>query len=47
LSDASGTVKLADFGAAKYIDYTELLASVTDSDGYASIKGYFYSIKIK
>jgi len=41
LSDATGTVKLADFGAAKHLDYTELLASVSESDGFASIKGYF------
>jgi len=41
LSDGAGNVKLADFGAAKHIDYLPFVASVSSSEVCNSIKGYF------
>lgn len=40
LSDGSGNVKLADFGASKHIENISLVSSVTSSEVCNSVKGY-------
>jgi len=42
LSDGAGNVKLADFGAAKHVDYLPFVASVSGSEMCNSIKGSLY-----
>lgn len=46
LSDGSGNVKLADFGASKHIENVSLIASVTSSEVCNSVKGYFTSLSL-
>jgi len=42
LSDGSGNVKLGDFGAAKFLAPSEYLSSISDCEGFMSIKGSLF-----
>ena len=42
MSDGCGNVKLGDFGAAKYIAYSDYLSSISDCEGFMSIKGSLF-----
>jgi len=35
-------VKVGDFGAAKYIAYSDYLSSISDCEGFMSIKGSLF-----